>query len=134
MLFQDVWVQKAPSQLLLKLFSKIGHKYNHSHHGVTPYWGDLRIWPEGGWKTRPHMFIIGSCNFSQGMGPLDSIFFFFSVKIKSGQVYSGLFFQSLNLNAFELEASVVREQIKRHLKTGRREIDFLLHLTVQNSQ
>lgn len=36
--------------------------------------------------------------------------------------------------AFELEGSVVSEQIKRHLKVGKREIDFLLNLNVLKNQ
>lgn len=36
--------------------------------------------------------------------------------------------------AFELEGSMVRAQIKRHLKVGRRDTAFLLNLNVQKNQ
>ena len=94
MLFKTAGYRKARQLLLKLLFKNWKQTQSHTPWGHSPqgWFGKLE---EGRLKTRPHKFITGSCNFNWDPGLSDSIFFFF-VEVKSGQVYSGLFSQSLS--------------------------------------
>lgn len=66
-----------------------------------------------------------------------TLFFFLWSSLSLGisiPVYFPRILAKMMKTAFELEGSMVRAQIKRHLKVGRRDIAFLLNLNVQKNQ